>query len=104
MLVRGLSVNREQNSCNYDYELNRSEESEGLRFYQHRYFTGYQSYYEHVNYQEKLARVDELKKIVWEKEDAMRSCLKKQTSPMNSEWKPCCQRQSYSNTSTYSAR
>ena len=57
--------------------MNRSEESEGLRFYQHRYFTGYQSYYEHVNYQEKLARVDELKKIVWEKEDANAKLLEK---------------------------
>ena len=77
MLVRGLSVDREQNDCNYDYELNRSEESEGMRFYQHRYFTGYQNYYEHINYQEKLARIDELKKIVWEAEDANAKLLDK---------------------------
>lgn len=77
MLVRGLSVDRDENSCNFDYELNRSEESQGLRFYQHKYFTGYQNYFEYIAYEDKLARVDELKKIVWSKEDENKKLLEK---------------------------
>ena len=61
MLVRGLSVDREQNEANFDYELNRSQESDGFRFYQHKYFTGHDMYYQYLRYQDKLARVDELK-------------------------------------------
>ena len=41
MLIKGLSVNRNENYCNYDYNLGTNLEDSGLRFYTHKYFLGH---------------------------------------------------------------
>ena len=38
MLVLGVSANRKENDCNYDYTLNRDREGAGLKKYKHKYF------------------------------------------------------------------
>ena len=44
MLVKGLSVRREENHFNFDYVVT-NDEMFGVRNYQHKYFLGYNYYY-----------------------------------------------------------
>jgi hypothetical protein len=60
MIIKGVSVNRDENDCNYDYNLLKNLESQGMRFYMHKYFTGHMHYYLHKKYQEQLKRLVEI--------------------------------------------
>lgn len=41
LLIKGLSVNRNENYTNFDYNLHTNLEESGIRLYTHKYFTGY---------------------------------------------------------------
>jgi hypothetical protein len=45
MIIKGVSVNREENDCNYDYNLLKNMDNQGMRFYMHKYFSGHMHYY-----------------------------------------------------------
>ena len=60
MLIKGVSVNRDENDCNYDYVLLKDRDHLGMRFYQHKYFSGYQHYYQHLAYKQQLERINEI--------------------------------------------
>jgi len=50
LIVKGVSVIRSENDCNYDYNLQKNLDSKGMRFYMHKYFTGHMHYYLHLKY------------------------------------------------------
>lgn len=64
MLVRGVSPDRSQNESNFDYTLDRTEEDSGLRYYRHKYFDGYEHYYQHLEFQKTHEKMLELDAIV----------------------------------------
>jgi hypothetical protein len=45
LFIKGVKFNREENDCNLDYLYVDTHENLGIRFYLHRYFVGYHSYY-----------------------------------------------------------
>lgn len=45
MLVKGVKANRDDNDSNHDYMYVDTNESEGLRYYIHKYFLGFHPYY-----------------------------------------------------------
>lgn len=45
MFEQGVYIDREKNDNNYDYNLDIHFEGEGLRFYQHKYFSGFENIY-----------------------------------------------------------
>lgn len=45
MLVKGVKANRDDNDSNHDYMYVDTNESEGLRYYLHKYFLGFHPYY-----------------------------------------------------------
>ena len=45
MFEKGVYIDREKNDNNYDYNLDIEYENEGLRYYHHKYFSGYESHY-----------------------------------------------------------
>ena len=61
MIVKGVSANREENDCNYDYNLLKHFESQGMRLYMHKYFLGYMHYYLHLKFEQHLRRLMEIK-------------------------------------------
>lgn len=52
MIIKGISPVRSENDCNYDYDLLKNREQDGLRFYMHKYFSGHMHYYLHLKYEE----------------------------------------------------
>ena len=60
ILVKGVSVRRDENDCNYDYNLIKNLEDDGLKFYLHKYFTGHMHYYLHIRYEKHLQRLLEI--------------------------------------------
>jgi len=50
MIIKGVSINRDENDCNYDYNLLKNLDNQGMRFYMHKYFTGHMHYYLHKKY------------------------------------------------------
>ena len=51
LLIKGLSPIRSENDCNFDYEILKEHDSRGMRFYLHKYFSGYMHYYLHLKYE-----------------------------------------------------
>ena len=51
MIIKGVSVHRDENDCNYDYNLLRNMENRGMKFYMHKYFSGHMHYYLHLKYE-----------------------------------------------------
>ena len=47
MLVKGVAADRSKNACNYDYNMDKSQDANGMRYYLHKYFAGYHYYYQH---------------------------------------------------------
>jgi len=45
ILVKGVSAHRHENDCNYDYNLIKNQDVNGMRFYMHKYFSGHMHYY-----------------------------------------------------------
>ena len=45
MLIKGVKANRDDNDSNHDYMYVDTNESEGLRYYLHKYFLGFHPYY-----------------------------------------------------------
>ena len=43
--MKGVKADRDQNDSNLDYFYDHRLENEGIRFYLHKYFMGYQTYY-----------------------------------------------------------
>lgn len=52
MIIKGVSVNRDENDCNYDYKLMKDRDHEGMRFYMHKYFSGHMHYYQHLRFKQ----------------------------------------------------
>ena len=50
IIIKGVSPNRDENDSNFDYELMKNKDNEGMRFYFHKYFTGHMHYYQHLKY------------------------------------------------------
>jgi hypothetical protein len=42
---KGISTNRDDNSSNFDYVLKKDAADEGIRYYMHKYFAGYEHVY-----------------------------------------------------------
>lgn len=60
MIIKGVSVNRNENDCNYDYNLLKNMDNKGMRFYMHKYFSGHMHYYLMLKYQDHLKRLAEI--------------------------------------------
>jgi len=45
MIIKGVSADREENDCNYDYNKLKNMENQGMIFYMHKYFSGHMHYY-----------------------------------------------------------
>jgi len=60
MIVKGVSVRRDENDCNYDYNLLRNLEDRGMKFYMHKYFSGHMHYYLHLRYDRHVQRLLEI--------------------------------------------
>jgi hypothetical protein len=52
MLIKGVKANRDDNDCNHDYMYVDTNESEGLRYYLHKYFLGFHPYYIEIKNEE----------------------------------------------------
>jgi hypothetical protein len=52
MLIKGVKANRDENDCNHDYMFVDTNESDGLRYYLHKYHLGFHPYYIQVKNQE----------------------------------------------------
>jgi hypothetical protein len=57
MFVKGVSHIREQNDCNYDYELVKKNEANGIRVYIHQYMSGYHEYYDYMKVKDIVDRI-----------------------------------------------
>ena len=60
VIIKGVSVNREENDCNYDYKLMKDRDHEGMRFYMHKYFSGHMHYYQHLRFKQHHERLLEI--------------------------------------------
>jgi len=45
MFIKGVSTDRENNGCNWDYQLINHSETKGLLVYMHQFHVGYRAYY-----------------------------------------------------------
>lgn len=45
MIIKGISPRRNENDCNFDYNLHKEKENDGFRFYLHKWFSGHDHYY-----------------------------------------------------------
>ena len=52
MLIKGVKANRDDNYSNHDYMYVDTNESEGLRYYLHKYFLGFHPYYIEIKNEE----------------------------------------------------
>jgi len=52
MLIKGVKSNRDDNDSNHDYMYVDTNESEGLRYYLHKYFLGFHPYYIEIKNEE----------------------------------------------------
>jgi hypothetical protein len=52
MLIKGVKANRDDNDSNHDYMYVDTNESEGLRYYLHKYFLGFHPYYIEIKNEE----------------------------------------------------
>ena len=68
MIVKGVSSDRSQNACNFDYLKVRGHEENGILFYMHKYFAGYMHYYERLGFQKHVERILELEQILKDKD------------------------------------
>ena len=59
-IIKGVSPNREENDCNYDYVGLKDLDNQGMRFYKHKYFTGHMTYYQHLKFKQHLERLEEI--------------------------------------------
>ena len=64
MIIKGVSVRREENDANFDYNLQKDLENEGMRFYMHKYFTGHMHYYQHLKFEEYFNRAQKIEEII----------------------------------------
>ena len=53
-------MNREENDCNYDYNLLKNMDNQGMRFYMHKYFSGHMHYYLMQKYEAHVKRLSEI--------------------------------------------
>lgn len=60
VIIKGVSVNRDENDCNYDYNLLKNMDNQGMRFYMHKYFSGHMHYYLMQKYQDHVKRLEEI--------------------------------------------
>lgn len=51
MIIKGVSANRDENDCNYDYNKLKNMENQGMIFYMHKYFSGHMHYYMNLKYE-----------------------------------------------------
>ena len=72
MFVKGVSHIREENDCNYDYELIKDNEYNGIRVYLHQYFNGYHQYYDYFKVKTQVDRIKEIRKQMGEIESENR--------------------------------
>ena len=61
IFVKGVSHIREENDCNYDYELIKNSQSAGFRVYMHRYFLELSDYYNYYQIEKQVKRVKEIR-------------------------------------------
>ena len=52
MLIKGVKANRDDNDSNHDHMYVDTNESEGLRYYLHKYFLGFHPYYIEIKNEE----------------------------------------------------
>jgi hypothetical protein len=52
MLIKGVKASRDDNDSNHDYMYVDTNESEGLRYYLHKYFLGFHPYYIEIKNEE----------------------------------------------------
>jgi hypothetical protein len=57
VIIKGVSPRRKENDSNFDYSLMKNLDNQGLRFYNHKYFSGHMHYYQHLGYQKQLERI-----------------------------------------------
>lgn len=50
---------RDLNDSNVDYNYVSMHENDGLRFYLHKYFVGYNSYYMQIKNEERISKIEE---------------------------------------------
>lgn len=62
MIIKGISPKRDENDNNFDYQINSKKDNDGMRFYMHKFFIGYQHYYQHLRFKEKHERWLEIQK------------------------------------------
>lgn len=55
-----MSPNRDENDSNFDYQLMKELDSQGMRFYMHKYFVGWMHYYNHLEFRKELERFKEI--------------------------------------------
>jgi hypothetical protein len=60
MIIKGVSVNRDENDCNFDYNLLKNMDNQGMRFYMHKYFSGHMHYYLFNKYETQVKRLHEI--------------------------------------------
>ena len=60
MIIKGVSADREENDCNYDYNKLKNMENQGMIFYMHKYFSGHMHYYLQQRYNNQLMRIQEI--------------------------------------------
>lgn len=63
MIIKGVSVHRSENDCNYDYNLLKNMDNKGMRFYMHKYFSGHMHYYLMLKYQQHVRRLNEIAEL-----------------------------------------
>lgn len=57
LIIKGVSPNRDDNDTNFDYQLDKALDNQGMRFYMHKYFAGWMHFYQHVAYQKEIERL-----------------------------------------------
>jgi hypothetical protein len=60
IIIKGVSVNRDENDCNFDYNLLKNMDNQGMRFYMHKYFSGHMHYYLYNKYESHIKRLHEI--------------------------------------------
>ena len=57
MLIKGVKADRDENDSNHDYMYVDTNESEGLRYYLHKYFLGFHPYYIEIKNDEFFSKI-----------------------------------------------
>ena len=61
IVVKGISADRDSNGSNADFQVAKGSEPEGIREYVHKYYTGYQLYYQHRDYEDELIALENIR-------------------------------------------